>query len=121
MTAPCVFISLPVYRQRQQGLAWKQDTSAPHAPGRGQGRQGACPCPLRHAFPGRANSPMGLGAAGPRVGLGFALCFRPRVFMASIEENWNNPLKTVPLEVPLEVVKAESWEGFLPHCPGCTP
>lgn len=66
------------------------------------GRAGRALTPAPFDMPSQAEpAPLrGLGAAGPRAGLSFTLQFRPRVFMALIEESWNNPLKTVLLEVP---------------------
>lgn len=48
--APCIFISPLGYRQQQRGQGWKQDTSAPAAPGRPQGARSApLHVPLRAA------------------------------------------------------------------------
>lgn len=67
-----------------------------------EGRAGRVRAPALLDMPSQAQpGPLqGLGSTGPRAGLSFTLWFHPQVSVALTEESWNNPLKTVPLEVP---------------------
>ena len=108
-TAPCIFI----YRQRQWGLAWKQDTSAARAPRRR---------PLRHALRGRASSPAGSGSCWPKIWSQF----RSLVLLLGVHGFDRGELEQPAENGPArgacaEAVKAESWAGILPRSPSCTP